>query len=214
MHLMPPRLAMKAPFYDRHLLIGLGVIGLLGVLALLLGNIIGSMVVPNHDWVADTVSDLAAGKYEIIQDIALYGYAISLVACAIGAAHLHRGGTRWNVGIACFALLALCVVIIGARNEYGDGDNEGIVIHIYIVYALGLFFAVLFATMAKNMSHISKGYGVLTRVCAVLWILGAPAFFMMPTGFDGLFERALGVVTAIWVSAFCWILISAGRSCD
>lgn len=200
------------PHYNKQLLKSVGCIAFLGIIALVLGNVIGSIVVPGHDWVADTVSDLAAGKYEIIQDVALYGYAGSLIACAIGAAHYHCDGTRWNIGIGCLALLAMCVVIIGARNEYGDSDSEGIVIHIYVVYGLGLLFAALFVVMGYGMSAVAKLYGYVSYVCAALWIVGAPAFFFMPTGYDGAFERGLGGITIIWVTAFSWMLISAGRN--
>lgn len=196
---------------DNQLLSASGILAIAGSIILLLGNIIGSFVVPNHDWIADTVSDLAAGKYEIIQDVALYCYASSLIACTIGAAHLHLDGTRWNIGIACLGLLAVCVVIIGARNEYGDQDNEGIVIHIYVVYVLGLLFAVLLLSMAQGMAKIARRYALISYVCAALWIVGAPVFFFMPTGFDGAFERALGVITVVWVIIFAWMLISVAQ---
>lgn len=197
--------------YNNQLLKAVGYVAIVGCVAMLIGNVVGSIVVPDHDWVADTVSDLAAGKYEIIQDVALYGYAASLVACAIGAAHSHRDGTKWNLGIGCLALLAMCVVIIGARNEYGDGDNEGIVIHIYVVYVIGLLFAALFVLMGHGMFLVAKWYGYLSYSCAALWIIGAPVFFFMPTGYDGAFERGLGGITIVWVMAFSWMLISAAR---
>ncbi|WP_306115542.1 DUF998 domain-containing protein [Roseovarius sp. MMSF_3305] len=196
---------------NSELLFGAATVAIVGNAAMLMGNVIGSMVVPNHDWVADTVSDLAAGKYEIIQDVALYGYASALVACAVAAAHLHLDGTRWNVGIACLALLAMCVVVIGARNEYGDNDNEGVVIHIYVVYVIGLLFAVLFLSLARGLGKIARRYGIMSYCCAALWIIGAPVFFFMPTGYDGAYERGLGVITMIWVLSFSWMLISLAR---
>ncbi|MCL3881455.1 DUF998 domain-containing protein [Marivita sp. GX14005] len=194
-----------------HLLMATGTTALAGSLALILGNIIGGIVVPGHDWVADTVSDLAAGPYEIIQDFALYGYAAALMACAIGAAHHHTDGTRWNIGILCLALLAAIVVVIGARNEYGDSDRDGIVIHSYLVYALGFLFAVLFVVMARGMALIGNGYAKVTRLCAVLWILGAPVFFILPTEYDGAYERGLGVITLLWVTTFASMMISVAR---
>ena len=192
---------------DAQLLIGAGAIALFGSVCLLAGNIIGSIVVPNHDWVADTVSDLAAGRYEIIQDVALYGYAAALIACALGAAHFHAHTKRWNAGILCLAILAVCVVVIGARNEYGDNDNEGIVIHIYLVYALGVFFTLLFVAMAKGMGVVNAVYARISYGCAALWGVGAPIFFILPTSFDGAFERGLGVITMVWVCAFGVMLI-------
>ncbi|XDA98946.1 DUF998 domain-containing protein [Sulfitobacter sp. LCG007] len=205
---------MKAdrPAFDRHLLLATAWIAIAGCALLLLGNLIGSIVVPQYDWIADTVSDLAAGKFEIIQDIALYAYAASLVSCAIAAAHLHLDSRRWNVGIACLALLAMCVVIIGARNEYGDNDNEGVVIHIYLVYLLGLLFGVLFLSMARGLGTVSNRYRAVSIGCAILWIAGAPIFFFMPTGYDGLYERALGLITLVWVMSFSSLLLSVARN--
>lgn len=196
---------------DPHLLIGAGGIALFGSVCLLIGNIVGSIVVPNHDWVADTVSDLAAGRYEIIQDVALYGYAAALIACALGAAHFHAHSLRWNAGILSLAILAVCVVVIGARNEYGDNDNEGVVIHIYLVYALGLLFTVLFAAMGRDMGVVHAIYARISYGCAVAWGLGAPIFFMLPTSFDGAFERGLGIITMVWVCTFGCMLIQVAR---
>jgi len=72
------------------------------------------------------------------------------------AAHLHLGNWRWSVGIVGLALLGLIVFLIGARNEYGDNDNEGVVIHIYLVYALGILMAVVPALMAQGLDSSFK----------------------------------------------------------
>lgn len=40
-------------------------------------------------------------------------------------------------------MLGLLVFLVGTRNEYGDSDNEGMVIHIYSIYALGILMAVV-----------------------------------------------------------------------
>lgn len=177
---------------------------ILGSLGLIGGNVIGSIVVPNHDFVADTVSDLAAGKYEIIQDVSLYGFAASLFALALAAAHVHNGATQWSVLTITLVLLAVCVVIIGARNEYGDDDNEGIVVHIYLVYALGALFSVAFLILALEGSRIAGFLTGLSWTCLILWSIGAPIFFFLPTKWDGLWERGLGVICVIWAIGFAF----------
>ncbi|MEY8837989.1 DUF998 domain-containing protein, partial [Cribrihabitans sp. XS_ASV171] len=103
-----------------------------GCAGLVLGNVIGSVIVPGYDWISDTVSDLGAGRYAIIQDVSLYGYAGALIAVAIAASHLHSGTREWSGMIHALLVLALCVTIIAARNEYGDGDSDGFVIHTYV----------------------------------------------------------------------------------
>lgn len=195
---------MSAPHtrHDGPLLIGCGIVAIIGSIALLLGNIIGSIVVPDHDWMADTVSDLAAGKYEIIQDVTLYFFAVALAACALGASHIHLDRGRWNFGVAALSLLAITVAVIGARNEYGDNDNEGVVIHIYLVYALGVLFTVLLLSMGRGMGRIARRFGIICYVCAALWIIGAPIFFVLPTTIDGAYERGLGIITLFWTVTF------------
>ena len=199
---------------DAHspsLLKACGIIGMIGCVAIVAGNAIGSILVPGHDWVADTVSDLGAGNYEIIQDVGLYGYAGALLACAIGSAHYHLGTERWSFGILGLTILALCVTIIGVRNEYGDGDNEGIVIHIYLVYALGVFFTAVPLLMARGMGYVSPVYKWIAITCAILWAIGAPVFFFLPTDIDGAWERGLGVITIVFIGALSWMLYNAGK---
>lgn len=185
---------------------GMAAIAIFGALALVAGNVVGSAMVPDHDWVSDTVSDLAAGKYEIIQDVALYGFAGTLAALAMGSAHLHGGSWRWSVLSIALMLLAVCVIIIGARNEYGDGDSEGIVVHIYIVYAMGVLFVGAFVLAALTFSEISKWFSRLSWGAAVFWAVGAPVFFMMSTAYDGAWERLLGLVTIVWSVALARVL--------
>ncbi|MCF6445863.1 DUF998 domain-containing protein [Nereida sp. MMG025] len=175
------------------------IIGALGVLAMLAGNVIGTIVVPGHDPMADTISDLAAGRYEIIQDIALYGYAAGFFALALGLSNIHTRDRRWTLGIFAIALMAACLTVIGARNEYGDGDSSGVVIHIYLVYALGALLVIAPFALASGLSRIARGYGIAARAFGVAWIFAAPVFFVLPTQYDGGYERALGVLASLWV---------------
>lgn len=182
------------------LVVFLGVLGLLGCVALVAGMLVAQSYVPDHEWMADTISDLAAGENEIIMDVALYGFAISLFATALAAAHLHLGARGWSVGIIALSILAAVVVVIGARNEYGDGDSEGVVIHIYLVYALGVFFAVAAFSMYRGLREHYPLASVALFWLGIAWTLAAPVFFMMPDGLDGLYERGLGVIACAMVA--------------
>ncbi|MEQ6248881.1 DUF998 domain-containing protein [Sulfitobacter sp. HNIBRBA3233] len=190
----------------------LGVCAILGSLALLVGNVVGSIVVPGHDWVADTVSDLAAGRYEIIQDVTLYAYSGALAALALAAAHLHRAHWQWSAFVGLLTVLALCVTVIGARNEYGDGDTDGVVVHIYIVYALGAAYIACFALAGRIFADINRPLSRLSWVCCALWAVGVPVFFMLPTAYDGAFERGLGLVSIVWTVATGAWLVRLGRA--
>ncbi|WP_230374186.1 DUF998 domain-containing protein [Pontivivens ytuae] len=150
-------------------------LALLGCVALIGGNVVGSLVVPDHDWVADTVSDLAAGEWEIIQDVALYGYAGGLLALALGCANAHPGGLWWSASVFGLAVLALLVTVIGARNEYGDGDNEGIVIHLYLVIGLGMLFTLVPLGLQGPIGERSAMRRIVLLACTAAWAVGAGA---------------------------------------
>ncbi|WP_316013803.1 DUF998 domain-containing protein [Roseobacter sp. HKCCA0434] len=176
----------------------------LGIVALMVGNVVGSILVPGHDWIADTISDLAAGRWEIVQDVALYGYAAGIMALALAAAHIHRGEHGWLIGTFSLSVLAAIVVVIGARNEYGDRDSDGVVIHLYLVIALGLLFSVTMVAMAEGLERLKPGLKVASYVCAGLWAVGSIIFFLMPDGWDGLWERGIGVITMVWLGLAAW----------
>ncbi|EYD71744.1 DUF998 domain-containing protein [Limimaricola hongkongensis] len=186
-------------------------IGFLGCLSLIGGTIAAQIVVPGHDWIADTISDLGAGEWEIIMDVALYGFAAGLFAMALAAAHAHLGGIGWSAGVFSLAILAALVVIVGARNEYGDGDNEGVVIHIYLVYGLGALFLAAPLSMAAGFGRHHPRARLLLIGLAVAWGVMAPLFLMAPTTIDGLAERGLGLVACGIIAVMSWVFWMRGR---
>ncbi|QYX57372.1 DUF998 domain-containing protein [Roseovarius sp. SCSIO 43702] len=194
------------------LLIVFGTLGIAGCVALIAAMIVAPIFVPDHDWISDTISDLAAGRWEIIMDVGLYCFATALIATALAAAHAHLGEGGWTLGIASLAILAALVIIIGARNEYGDKDSEGVVIHIYLVYGLGAFMAVVCATMQKGLrvaGHHQAGWFMV--LLGLVWVVLAPVFLMSATSIDGLLERALGLVACAVVVTLSVVFLRRGR---
>lgn len=201
-----------APAPAPVLLHGCALIAALGAVGLVVGNIAAGMIVPNHDWVAETISDLGAGKHEIVQDVALHGFAAAFLAAAIGAANLHLGGKRWSLGVLCLALLALCVEMVAVRNEYGDGDSDGIVIHGYLVYALGGLFGAVTLLMADGLERFAPSLRLASYGVAAIWAFAAPAFFFVSTEIDGAWERGLGLIAVGYVLMLSWVFFRAVRS--
>lgn len=187
-------------FEKREMLIRvLGWYAIIGC-GLFVGSIlVADFFVPNHDWMADTISDLGAGRYEFIVDIGLYAFSASLISIAILGAHVHLGGSRWSVGVVGFAMLGLIVFLVGARNEYGDSDNEGVVIHIYLVYAIGVLMTALPLLMFDGAHRVDERYRTLFFVIAAVWTVSAPVFFFLPDGIDGIYERYLGAIAILFV---------------
>ncbi|WP_417742839.1 hypothetical protein [Salipiger sp.] len=81
-----------------------------------------------------------------------------MIGLAVLAAHVHLGAWDWSIGIISLVVFGLLVFLIGARNEYGDNDNDGWVIQTYLVYALGEAMAVACFSMARRAARASPRY--------------------------------------------------------
>lgn len=193
-----------------YLLLLLAGLGFLGCASLVGGTIAAQIVVPGHDWIADTISDLGAGEWEIIMDVALYGFAAGLFAMALAASHVHLGGIGWSAGVVSLAILAALVVVVGARNEYGDGDSDGVVIHIYLVYGLGALFLATPLSMAAGFGRDHPWARLALIGLAIAWAVGAPLFLMAPTTIDGLAERILGLIACAILAVMAYVFWRRG----
>ena len=192
-------------------LLTLGYVAIIGCAALCLSILIADQVVPDHDWIGDTISDLGAGRYEFIVDIGIYCFSASLIAVSLLAAHVHLGGWEWSVGTIGFAALGLIVFLVGARNEYGDADSDGWVIHIYLVYGIGLLMAVSLACMVSGAKMAGAIYGQVLTAIAVIWTVSAPVFFFLPTTIDGIYERYLGLLAIAAIITLARLFIQRGK---
>lgn len=190
----------------------LGWYAILGCAIFAISILIADFVVPEHDWISDTISDLGAGRFEFIVDIGIYAFSASLISIALLAAHIHLGRWPWSVGVVGFAALGLIVFLIGARNEYGDSDSDGVVIHIYLVYALGFLFAALPLAMAHDTDRIGHGNARLLTGLSALWTLSAPIFFFLPDSIDGTYERYLGLIAFAITISMASIFIRRARA--
>ncbi|MCQ0091022.1 DUF998 domain-containing protein [Roseovarius sp. M141] len=193
------------------LMLALGWYSVAGCIIFALSILIADVVVPDHDWIADTISDLGAGRYEFIVDIGIYAFSAALVSTALLAAHVHLGDWKWSLGVLGLALMGLIVFLIGARNEYGDSDNEGFVIHIYLVYAIGALMTAIPALMAQGAHRAGWHYRRILIGIAIVWAVSAPVFFFLPDSIDGIYERYLGLVSFALVLTMARLFIKRGQ---
>jgi hypothetical membrane protein len=197
-----------------HILRGMALLGFAGPVIFAVSILIADFVVPDHDWIADTISDLGAGELEWIVDIGIYAFALSLIALAVAGGHAHLGGRGWTVGLYGLIVTGLIVFLVGARNEYGDDDQDGFVIHTQLVWALGVAFAIMPWAMSAGVGAMWRLGGLACKAVTVIWIPAAPLFFALPTSVDGLYERWLGALTFVFVFAVARALWLRGEAVD
>ncbi|MCP1199910.1 DUF998 domain-containing protein [Notoacmeibacter sp. MSK16QG-6] len=179
--------------------------------------ILGFFLQPNYSPISDTISDLAAGgRYAKWQDLAMEAFAISIVLTGIGLLMARRTGGRWIAGAAAMVVTGILVFFIAKRDEYGDLDKGGLVLHYWMVYAMAALVPASLLLLRKDIAHRSdrtRAILILFAALTILWIVGSPIFYFMDTAYDGLIERALAAVMIVWI-AVCARSLTKERRLD
>ncbi|NNU17625.1 DUF998 domain-containing protein [Parvularcula sp. ZS-1/3] len=178
----------------------LGGAALFGCAATILCDMVMWFLVEDYNPVADTISELGAGPYAELQDTGITLFALGIVALGIGLVLRGQPGKLPTAVRAAFFALAADVAAIALYNEYGDGDVGGLVLHRWFVaaaYGLVGFLFLAGPTAAEQMEGKLKR---ISRILGVLWILTAPIFYLLPTAWDGGFERILAMFIVLPVA--------------
>ena len=171
----------------------LGAAALVGCAAVLVCDLVMWFLVRGYDPVAQTISELGAGPHHAIQDTGLTLFAVGILALGVALVRRRPAGARgWLVTLGVFALAAV-VAVIALRNEYGDGDTGGLVIHRYLVGALYVLVAILLWFARAAFPGASPGMLRYARLAAAAWALLAPLFYVVPESVNGAYERGLGL---------------------
>ena len=201
---------MNAPHSDTFSSL-CGAVGLLGCLGVVAGDVAGIIVYEPHNPISETISNLAAGQYAWIQDISLDLFAASSIASGLGLANWRLGAFRWKAAAALLVMLGVDLVLIAEHNQYAGRNVPGATIHTACVYALGALFTLITFLLASDLRRIGPAWARFDLTVAVIWIIAAPFFFLVPTGWDGAYERTLALMVVIWFAAISWLLIKRGR---
>lgn len=188
-----------------------GIIGIFGCFSAIFTDIVGIILVENHNPISETISALAIKKYAWIQDTGLVLYAVAMMACAIALYAWNLGKTRWKIGTFLLGLLGIDVVLIALHNQYAGREGVGASIHIQCVYALAILFTALTLLLSFGLRRIGRNWYRYSIGTTIVWTVLAPIFFFVPTNIDGAYERFISLITLAWVAAMSWLLIKRGQ---
>lgn len=194
-----------------ELLLVCGIVALLGNLAPLVTMAIANGIA-EHDFVADTISDLGRGPHKWIMDTGFYMNAAAMLALAIAAAHLHLGRARWSFGLFALALLALLTTMIGLWDAFHTAEHNppGMTVHTWLTFGLAPLYLAGPILMAPGAARLHGWMKTLFYTSASLWIVFAVAFKLVPTTFDGLMEKTAVAATYGWTLPLAWLFLRAG----
>ena len=174
----------------------LGGLAVTGSLATAVTDLLGVALSDRIGLAADTISDMAAGEYDLLADLGLYAFVLGVLAATAGLLRWRIDRKDWKIGAALLVVYAAAVTLIAAYEAYSTGD--GPVIHIYLVYTLGVAFPLAALLTAGQIYEIDKRIGIACYLLGGTFALLGPGLFMMPTGWDGLYERFLAFLMLAW----------------
>ena len=187
---------------------------ILGAVAVVVANLVGAWLHPTTGLFADTISNLAAGRYHWVLDAALVLYGGGMVMIALSLWDQDLDGWRWRTGAALIGLTGVAIAVIALYNEYGDGDTGGVTIHLEVVVAMGIAFALGTVLLAFGLTRVAGRWSAFSLWSGLLWLAIGLAFFLLaPDGWDGLVERVAAGVMVVWSLAMAR-LVGRMRSAD
>lgn len=191
-----------------ELLVVCGAVGFAGALLPNALNLVAASVA-EHDFVADTISDLGRGPHKLIMDTGFFINAAGLTALAVGAAHAHLGRFWWSMGILCLLLTALVTVMLGLWDKFGS--DRGMSVHTQITFALGPLYLIGPLVMVPALRSEHPRMAKAFVAAALLWMILATAFKLAPNGYDGIIEKAAVLSTLLWTLPLSWLFWRLGR---
>ena len=163
----------------------------------------------------NTISNLAAGRYDWLADAGIYAFVIAVLSATIGLWRWRIDRLDWRIGTIALIALAGCITLIGAYEAYSTGD--GPVIHYRLVYAIGALFPAAALLTAGQFYTMNTAVGIGLYALGGLFLVLGPGLFIVPTDIDGGFERVLAALMLGWfliVGIYIWRDPDVAREVD
>ncbi len=150
--------------------------------------------------IRNTISNVAASErsnmIDEISDIGIYAFVVAVIATTIGLLRWRIDRLDWKIGSGLLVIVAVAVTLIAGYEAYTTGN--GPVIHYKLVYVLGVAFPLAVLLTAGQFWEIDKRLGIALYAGGVIWAILAPLFFIVPTAYDGAYERMLAGLKLAW----------------
>jgi len=179
----------------------LGALVIAGCLTAIVLDLVGAGLSEKVGLIRDTISNLAASKGEDtpvdeLADTGLYAFALGVLATTWGLLRWRIERLDWKIGAVLLVVVAACVALIAGYEAYTSGD--GPVIHYRLVYVLGGAFPLTVLLTAGQFFELHKRLGIALYALGAVWTVAAPFLFVVPTAWDGAYERLLAALMLGW----------------
>ncbi|MEQ8411250.1 MAG: DUF998 domain-containing protein [Erythrobacter sp.] len=182
----------------------LGALVIAGCLVAVVLDLVGAGLSDRVGMISDTISNLAAAEgantpVDELADTGLYAFVIAVLATTWGLLRWRIERLDWKIGAFLLVVVAICVALIAGYEAYTSG--EGPVIHYKLVYVLGGAFPLTVLLTAGQFYRIDSRLGIALYALGAIWAVAAPFLFVVPTAWDGAYERLLAALMLGWFLA-------------
>ena len=179
-------------------------VGIVGPIVVVVGDIAASLSTPDYSPVRDSVSSLALTPIGWLQSICFLAMGLLLEIFVAGLFFNIRRARGFHPGIGLLALCGFVLMLIAAFHMDAPGAQRTTagIIHTIASYGLGLLFPIAILSLAPSLKSTPnwKNTFVYTLVAGVLAsALVAGLFLSDQTGWFGLYERIIVANAIIWV---------------
>ena len=178
-------------------------VGIVGPIVVIVGDITASLSVPGYSPIRDSVSSFALTSLGWLQSICFLAMGTLLVIFVGGLYFSIRKARGFHAGITLLALCGFVLMLIATfhMDHPGAPPIDGI-IHTIASYGLGLLFPVAILWLAPSFKSTPNWIGIFiyTLIAGVLafgLIIGA--IFGDQRGWFGLYERIIILNALVWV---------------
>jgi Protein of unknown function (DUF998) len=188
------------------------IVGIVGPVVVIVGDITASLSVPGYSPISDSVSSFALTSLGWLQSICFLAMGTLLVIFVGGLYFSIRRARGFHAGIT---LLAFCGFVLMLIATFHMDAPEALpttdgTIHMIASYGLGLLFPIAIFSLSPSFKRTPnwKGIFVYTLIAGVLGfglIIGA--IFGNQRGWFGLYERIIILNALVWVEvvAIHWL---------
>jgi len=179
-------------------------VGIVGPVVLIVGDLAASLSIPGYSPVRDTVSSLALTSIGWLQSICFLAMALLLEIFVAGLFFNIRRARGFYAGTVLLALCGFVLMLIATFHMDAPGGPRTVdgIVHTMASYGLGLLFPIAILLLAPSFRSTPnwRNMSIYTLVAGILafgLIIGA--FFTEQTGWFGLYERIIILNALIWV---------------
>jgi hypothetical protein len=179
------------------------IVGIVGPIVVIVGDLAASSSVPGYSPVRDSVSSFALTSLGWLQTICFLAMGLLLEIFVAGLFFNIRRARGFHAGIVLLALCGFVLMLIAAfhMDHPGAPHIDG-TIHTISSYGLGLLFPIAILSLAPSLRSTPnwKNIFIYTLIAGVLGfglIIGA--IFGDQRGWFGLYERIIILNALIWV---------------